>query len=81
MGEVLAVNREAVEGRNASNDCALNRSHKRRFTTLYLYTFTFVMLNCLVVLFCVCGIRLILEHFLHLLLIVKFFCICILSTG
>ena len=33
VGVVLAVNVEAVEGRNRSNDCALNRS--RCFTSFY----------------------------------------------
>ena len=33
VGAALAVNVEAVEGRNRSNDCALNRS--RCFTSFY----------------------------------------------
>ena len=32
VGVVLAVNGEAVEGRNNSNNCVLNRSQKRCFT-------------------------------------------------
>ena len=66
----------AVEGRNMSNDCALNRSQKscdvlRCFTTFYFISvrrFTFVMLNCLIVLFR--GIRVTQKansHFMHLL--------------
>ena len=39
VGVVLAVNGEAVESRNMSNDCALNRSQKRCFITFYLIFF------------------------------------------
>ena len=60
MGVVLAVNVEAVESRNMSNVCALNRFQKRCFygvllrsTPFYLYTLTFVALKCLLVLFIV----------------------------
>ena len=54
VGVASAVNREAVDGR--SNNCALNRFQKRRFTTFYsvlfyLYTLTFFMLIFY------CGIR------------------------
>ena len=54
MGVVLAVNGETAEERNASSDCAPNRPEKRGFTTLssvLLYTFTFVMVSCLCLLF------------------------------
>ena len=58
VGVVLAVNAQAVEGRNVSNDCALNRYQKRCFSTFYSilfysYTLTFVMLICLIVFFIV----------------------------
>ena len=43
---VLAVNGEAMEGCNTTNDCALNQSQKWCFTTFYLYTFASIMLNC-----------------------------------
>ena len=47
MYGVVAVNVKAVEGRNMSNVCALNRSQKRCFMTffspLYLHTLTFVV--------------------------------------
>ena len=49
------------------------------FTLFYLYTLTFVVLNCLLVLFIVefeWPKRKI--HFMHLLWIIKFFCICML---
>ena len=55
MGVVLAVNGDSKEGRNMSNDCALNLSQKCCFTTLYslfefiCILFTFVVLNCLIV--------------------------------
>ena len=55
MRAVLAVNGEAVEGRNMNNNSAANRLQKRCFTTVnalfYVYTFSFVTLNCLIVLF------------------------------
>ena len=35
VGVVLAVNVEAVEGRNTSSVCALNRSQKRGFMMFY----------------------------------------------
>lgn len=62
MGAALAVNVEAVEDRNMSNDCAHNRSQTRyfmgfffllRFTRFYLYTLAFVLLICLLVFFIV----------------------------
>ena len=48
-GVVLALNGEALEGRNMNDDCALNRSQKRCFITFYSilfysYTLTFAML-------------------------------------
>ena len=53
---VLAVNGKAVTGRNIHNDHALNQSQKQCFklfdsVLFHLYTFTFVTLNCLIVLF------------------------------
>ena len=59
MGVALAVNVEAMEGRNRSNDSAHNQSQKRcfmllfflRFTRFYLYTLAFVLLICLIVFF------------------------------
>ena len=59
-GAVLAVNGETVECRNMSTDCAPNRYQTRCFILFYyvllrflfyLCTLTFVMLNCLLVLF------------------------------
>ena len=58
---VGVVNREMVEGRYMSNNCIMgcnNRFQKWWFTTLYsvlfiLYPFTFVTLNCPIVLSCV----------------------------
>ena len=52
----LSCVEEAVEDRNMSNDCALNRYQKRRFTTFYsvlfyFYTFSFVRSHCLPFLF------------------------------
>ena len=58
VGVVLAVNVQAMESRNMSNVFALNRSQERcfmmfyyGFTPFYLYTLTFVVLHCLLVLF------------------------------
>ena len=50
VGIVLDVNVKAVEGRNVSNKSVhlINlRSDVSCFTTFYLYTLTFVVLNCL----------------------------------
>ena len=60
-GRCFGCDEEAVEGRNMCNDFAYNRSQKRCFIPFYyvlfhLHTFTFVMLNGLIVLF-YCGIR------------------------
>ena len=48
MGVVFAVNGEAVEGRNTSNDCALNRSQKRSFTKFYYVLHRFIYVQCYV---------------------------------
>ena len=53
-GIVLAVNGEVEEDRNMSNDCALNYLRSCFYYVLfYLYTFSFtvVLLHCLIVLF------------------------------
>ena len=42
MDVVLAVNVEAVKGRNMSNVCAHNRSQKRRFMMLYYGLLCFI---------------------------------------
>ena len=48
VGVVLAVNGEAVEGRNTSNDCALNRSQKRSFMKFYYVLHRFIYVQCYV---------------------------------
>ena len=60
VGVVLAVNVEAVKGRNLSNVCAqISISEVTfydallRFTLFHLYILTFVVLNCLLVIFIV----------------------------
>ena len=78
---VLAVNGEAVEGVNKSNNCAFNLSQKLMFFSVLL-CFMCILLpwyadfsNCP----CVCGIRVIQKayfHCMHLVLIMKFCSIC-----
>ena len=72
-GRYFCFDGESAEGRYTSNDCALNRSQKRYYTTFtsvlfYLYTFyLYVELsNCPFY----CGIRVTQKanfHFMHLL--------------
>ena len=44
MGVVLAVNGEAVDSRNTSNDCGLNRFQKRCFILGFFFCFFFFYL-------------------------------------
>ena len=66
-----------IGSRNVSSDCALNPSQKRFYSVLfYLFTLTFVILICLIILFIVdfeCPKT---THFdfMHLLWIIKLFC-------
>ena len=81
VGVVLAVNGEAVEGRSMSNGCMCTQPVAEamfqdvlRFTLSYCscLLFPFPMMNCLIVLLCVCvcGIRVTRKanfHFMYLL--------------
>ena len=80
MGVVLAVNVEAVEGRNISNVCALNQSHKQCFLMFYSILFVYSYLWCVELFTCpfYCEIQVTPKadfHFMHSLSIIKFFCI------
>ena len=56
-GRCFGCECRGVGGRNMNNDSAANRCQKRCFTTFialfYVYTFSYVTLNCLIVFFLV----------------------------
>ena len=70
VGDVLAVNVEAVECRNIGHVCALNRFQKRCFTTFCSVLFVYVCHVELSICPFYCGIRVTQKtyfYFMHLL--------------